>query len=210
MKNTGIIFLLSSLVSAFTLHAGESTIKLSIAQPDSLPGNILVINSFDVMSAKVRKNKKELFMQLADSLKQILYEASPAPNGKMIAISDLIKDTSEGNIHSLMIQNNASKAIVIKSLDAFFNQTGVEVTRDADGKNRTASFDLCAVVSYRLYAIEGLPNDAVISTCEFFTKRNVMSGLLAAGPDIVGKKKHAFEIVRKNGLAYLAKEMPWK
>lgn len=149
-------------------------------------------------------------MQLADSLKQILYEASPAPNGKMIAIPDLIKDTSESNIHSLMIQNNASKAIVIKSLDAFFNQTGVEVTREADGKNRTASFDICSFVTYRLYNIGEIAIDSEISTCEFFTKRNVVSGLLAAGPDIVGKKQHAFKIVRKNGLEYLAKEKPWK
>jgi|SRR5688572_4129401 len=210
MKNTGIVFLLSSLVFAFSPHGREYTIKLSNAQSDSLPGNILVINSFDVMSAKVRKNKKALFIQLTDSLKQILYESSPVPNVKMIVIPDLIKDTSESNIHSLMVQNNASKAIVIKNLDAFFNQTGVEVTREADGKNRTASFDICSVITYRLYQIGGTANDSEISTCEFFTNRSVVSGFFAAGPDIVGKKQHALKIVRKNGLEYLAKEMPWK
>ena len=210
MKNTGIVFLLSSLVFAFSPHGREYTIKLSNAQSDSLPGNILVINSFDVMSAKVRKNKKALFIQLTDSLKQILYESSPVPNVKMIVIPDLIKDTSESNIHSLMVQNNASKAIVIKNLDAFFNQTGVEVTREADGKNRTASFDICSVITYRLYQIGGIDNDSEISTCEFFTTRSVVSGFFAAGPDIVGKKQHALKIVRKNGLEYLAKEMPWK
>ncbi len=210
MKKTGIIFSLSSLVICFTLHAGEHSIKLSFAQPDSLPGNILVINSFDVLSAKVRKNKKELFIALADSLKQTLYEASPAPNGKMIAIPDLIKDTSESAIHSLMVQNNAAKAIVIKTLNVYFDQTGVEVTREPSGKSRVASFDICSFVTYRLYNIEDTAIDSGIGTREFFTRRNVMSGLLAAGPDIVGKKKHAFEAIRKNGLEYLAKEIPWK
>lgn len=32
----------------------------------------------------------------------------------------------------------------------------------------------------------------------FFTTRNVVSGLLAAGPDVVGKRKQAFKIVQKN------------
>jgi hypothetical protein len=210
MKNTCIIILLSSIFLGSTLFAGANSIKFSFSHSDSLPGNILVINSFDVISAKVRKNKKELFMQLADSLRQIIYEVSPAPNGKMIAVPELIKDTSDSNIHSLMVQNNAAKAIVIKTLDVYFDQTGVEVTRDASGKNRVASFDICSFVRYRLYNIEDTAIESGIGTREFFTHRNVMSGLLAAGPDIVGKKKHAFEAIRKNGLEYLAKEKPWK
>ena len=210
MKNAGILFLLSSLVVGFTLHARVITIKLSFAQSDSLPGNILVINSFDVMSAKVRKNKKALFIELADSLKQILYASTPAPNGKMIVIPDLIKDTSEKTIHSLMVQNNAAKAIVIKELNAFFNQTRVDVVKEADGKDRTAYYDICSAITYRLYDMDVKFKDSKIVTCEFFTTRDVVSGLFAAGPDIVGKKKHAFEIVKKNGLDYLAKEMPWK
>ena len=210
MKKTGIIFLLSLMVSDLTLNAKENTIKQSFSQSDSLPGNILVINSFDPMSEKMRKNKKALFIELTDSLKQILYESSPPPNGKMIVIADLIKDSSESNIHSLMVQNNAAKAIVIKELNAFFNQTRVDVVKEASGKDRTAYYDICSAITYRLYDMEAKFKDSKIVTCEFFTTRDVVSGLFAAGPDIVGKKKHAFEIVRKNALEYLAKEMPWK
>jgi hypothetical protein len=32
-----------------------------------------------------------------------------------------------------------------------------------------------------------------------------MSGLLAAGPDFVGKSKHAFSIVEENAAIYLSK-----
>lgn len=109
-----------------------------------------------------------------------------------------------------MARNNASIAIVIKNINAFFHQTDVEVTRGQGGKERTASYDICAIITYRLYKNNGNFNDSEISTCEFFTKRSVMSGLLAAGPDIVGKKESVFKIVRKNALHYIAKETPWK
>ncbi len=127
-------------------------------------------------------------------------------------ISELIKDTtnSDSTILSLMLQNNAAKAIVIKNIDAFFNQTGVEVTKKTDGKERIASFDICAVINYRFYNREERVEDSEITVCEFFTRRSVASGLLAVGPDIVGKRKHAFKIVQKNALAYLVKEAPWK
>ena len=204
--------LLSILVSHFNVCAQENGRNPALPYPDSLHSNILVINSFDIMSGKFRKNKKELFMELTDSLKQILYESTPAPNGKVIIIPGIIKDTSALNntIDSLMLQNDASTAIIIRKLDAFFNQTGVEVTKDSDGKSRVASYDLCANIDYRLCQSKTKVNDSRISTCEFFTNRSVVSGLFAAGPDIVGKKKHVFKILRKNALEYLAKEMPWK
>jgi len=151
-------------------------------------------------------------MELVDSLKQILYEATPAPDGgKLIVIPDLIREVdSDSILQSLMIQNNASKAIVIKKLDAFFNQTEVEVTKEADGKNRTAYFDICANITYCLYNMGIRGKDTEITSCEFFTKRNVVSGFFSAGPDIVGKKKDAFKIVRKNALSYLSQETFWK
>jgi hypothetical protein len=198
MKNTSIALFLLIPVFAFG------------SKRDSIPGNMLVINSFDVASSKMRKNKKELFLQLTDSLKQILSEASPPrEGGKIIVVPDLVNDT-DSTIQLLMSQNNATKAIVIKNLNAFFNQTQVDVTKEPDGKKRTASYDICAIVTYRLYRKDQKVNDAEINTCEFFTQRNVMSGLLAAGPDIVGKKEHAFKIVRKNALEYISTETPWK
>ena len=210
MKIATSILLIPGLLVYFTMTAQDGA-NPSLPKPDSLHGNILVINSFDVMPEKFRKNKKELFVELADSLKQILFESTPAPNGKMIIVPELVKDTAALNsaIDSLMSFNAASKAIVIMNLDAFFNQTGVEVTRDASGKSRVASYDLCAYVRYRLYH-GSKSTDSPISTCEFFTNRSVVSGLFAAGPDIVGKKKHVFRIIRKNALEYLATEMPWK
>ena len=179
---------------------------------DTPAGNILVINSYDARSEKMRKNKKALFIELADSLKQVLYEGTPVPNGKMIIIPELIKDSLalSNIVDSLMIHNGASKAIVITYLDAYFVQTHVNVVKEADGKDRTAYYDICSVVTYRLYDTAKKFEDAQIRNCEFFTSRNVVSGLFAAGPDVVGKKKHVFEMIRKNALEYLATEKPWK
>ena len=212
MKIAVQFLLLSVLVSHLAVNAQEKDTIQALPSSDSLHGNILVINAFDVAAEKYRKNKKELFLELTDSLKRILYESTPAPNGKMIIIPALFKDTTAlGNIiDSLMLQNSASRAIVIMRLDAFFNQTGVEVTKDNNGKNRVASYDLCANIKYRLYHKGVKWSQSGITNCEFFTSRSVVSGLFAAGPDIVGKKKHVFKIVRENALEYLAKEMPWK
>jgi len=212
MKIAILILSLSVLVSHLTMNAQENDTIQSVPSSDSLYGNILVINSFDVAAEKYRKNKKELFLELTDSLKQILYESTPAPNGKMIIIPALFIDTiTLGNIiDSLMLQNRASRAIVIMRLDTYFNQTGVEVTKDDNGKSRVASYDLCANINYRLYHNGAKWSHSKITNCEFFTTRSVVSGLFAAGPDIVGKKKHVFKIVRENALEYLSKEMPWK
>ncbi|MEP7373709.1 MAG: hypothetical protein ABI675_10000 [Chitinophagaceae bacterium] len=207
------IFLLLLMVPGLAAIAKKNSIDQYLSQSDSLQSNILVINSFDAMSMEVKENKKELLKVLADSLKQILYEATLPPNGgKLIVIQELIRDTpdSDSIIHSLMRQNKASKAIVIKKLNAFFEQTRVEVIKEAGGKSRTAYYDICAVITYCLYFNETKGNDAVITSCENYTHRSVISGLLAKGPDIVRKKDDAFRIVRKNAMAYLSKESPWK
>ena len=101
------LFVLLMIVPALVLKAQTDSTIQYVSQADIARGNMLIINSFDVMSSKIRKNKKALFIELTDSLKQTLYEATPAPNGKMIVIPDLVKEApgSDSTIHSLMVQN---------------------------------------------------------------------------------------------------------
>jgi len=171
---------------------------------DSLQGTILVINSFDAMTLKARKNKNVLFRELADSLKLYLYRNLLARNKSgVILIPELLANKEDSVIYSLMAQHNAARAIVIKKVNAYFNQTGVEVVKEADGKQRTASYDICAAVNYTYYSIKTKPKESETIQCEFFTTRGVMSGLFAAGPDIVGKSKHAHKIIAQNADQYL-------
>jgi len=165
------------------------------------PEKILIINSFDAQSIDARKNKKLLFGELADSLKQMLYEELDLkiPAARVV-ISELINSQDNDSVYfNLIKKHSATKAIVIKNLNAYFNQTGVEVTRGTDGKkDREASYDIVADIDYVLYSDSKKIKEFHTQVFEFFTTRNVTSGLLAAGPDIVGKHKHAFKIVQKN------------
>jgi len=173
---------------------------------DATNNTILILNSFDAMSMKARKNKKELFAQLADSLKQILYTDILFNELDAIVVPELLneRNSTDSSIKTLLINQHALAAIVIKKLDVHFDQTGVEVTGVKHDKTRIASYDICAVVLYKLYRKEANNIESETTFCEYYTQRNVVSGLLAAGPDVVGKRKDAFKIIAKNARKYLS------
>jgi hypothetical protein len=207
MKAT--IFFTFLLAGTFSFYCNAKSLLLFGTKciSDSLPNNILIINSFDAMTMKARDKKKELFRELTDSLKFYLQrETEDREKVKVIIIPELFIETnsSDSIIFSMMLQNNSSGAIVIKKLKVFFNQTGVEVTKEEDGKKRVASYDICADITYKAYGRAPAPKTSEVHICEPFSTRSVASGLLAAGPDVVGKKKHTFTIVRQNAAIYLA------
>lgn len=172
---------------------------------DSVKSKILIINSFDAQLMKARKNKKELFAALADSLKQMLnFELNERDKAEVVVIPEVIKnpENNDSIYFNLINEYHASKGIVIKTLDAYFEQTGVEVVREADGKKRTASYNICSTANYFLYNRTSKVKESEIKLCKFFTERSVLSGFLAAGPDIVGKSKHAFKIIQENAEEY--------
>jgi CHAT domain-containing protein len=165
---------------------------------DSLQEKFLVINSFDAMSMDARKNKKELFAQLADSLKKILSgKLEPTYKELVIIYPDRVPAT-DSNIFSLMTERGASTAIVIKNIDVHFEKTGVEVTGEKGNKERTVSFDICSAITYALYDADEKIKESEVNLCEAYTERSAFSGLLAVGPDIVGKRKDAFRMLTKN------------
>lgn len=204
-SNIFLIFLLTGFVSFYS-NTGSSLPVNSKCISDSLPDNFLIINSFDAMSMTARNKKKELFRELTDSLKSYLQkETEYRKKVKAIVMPELFIETesSDSIIFSMILQNNSSGAIVIKKLNVFFEQTEVEVTKTKDGKEREASYNICADISYRAYGRGTTPKTSDIHICGFFTKRSVVSGLLATGPDVVGKSKHTFPIVRQNAAIYL-------
>ena len=199
------ILLLISVVIIFSRsHAFAANQKT-----DTSGRHIVIINAFYPSDSKFRKNKKELFTELADSLKEYLNYFLAAKNDtKTTIIPELLKDISDTHLQAIMAQKDATLAIVILKLNVYFEQTGVEVTKDYDGtKSRDASYDICCQVSYNIYqpGIFIVPVGEV--NCEFFTKRDVASGLLAVGPDVVGKKKYTYEMVRKNAFKLVNKNV---
>lgn len=170
------------------------------AQNDSTGKHFLIINAFDATQIKARKNKEALFLELTDSLKQYLLE-SPAlqQQGKISVLPLLIADTSQQHIQLLMQNAVANRAIVIYNLDVYFENTGTDVYYDSDGKKKKEkSYDLCCKIMYRVYDLETARAPIVMSFCQFFTRRQPTSGLLATGPDIVAKSKYTFPMVKEN------------
>src|SRR5260221_10670288 len=137
---------------------------------------ILIINSFDAMSMKARKNKKKLFAELEDSLKQLLYKSTQFKyKAQTIILPEILQETenSDSSIFLLMQNHNAAKAIVIKDIDVHFNQTGVKVTGKKNNKTRIASYDICSVITYSLYNSQAKHKESKVNICEFYTQRGV-------------------------------------
>ncbi len=176
---------------------------------DPVIGKFLIINSFDAMSMDARKNKKELFFQLADSLKKILLERlAPTYKDNVVVYPNTVP-AIDSSITSLMLEQEASTAIVIKNINIYFEKTGVEVTGEKGSKDRKVFYDICSVIAYALYNTEEKIKESTIDFCEAYTERSAVSGLLAVGPDIVGKKKDAFKMLSKNAdKLFLSPGMP--
>jgi hypothetical protein len=186
--------------------------QISNAQPplkkeiDSGITRILIINSFDAQSMKARKNKKEFFTELTDTLKQMLSLKFIERNKLEVIVIPVLISNPENNdslYFKLVTEHKATYTIVIRNLNAWFEQTDVEVVKESDGKKRTASFYICSAVTYCLYKNSSKQEESEIKKSEFFTKRNVVSGLLAAGPDVVGKSKYVIEMIEKNAAEYV-------
>lgn len=198
MKKVVIPVILLVLCGGFT--------TFPVPKKNSENQRILIINSFDVEAKKWRKNKKELFNDLSIRIKKILSEEINRRGFKeAIIVTELIENSGiRDSIYFQLIKDKqASGAIVIKDINVWFDQTGVDVVKNGKSKSRTAYYDICSEVTYVLYSQSSLENANTINRCEDFTERNVMSGLLAAGPDIVGKSKHAFRMVEKNAREYI-------
>ncbi len=184
----------------------KSTTRVTITnRGDSLPGKVLILSSFDANAMKARNNKKELFEDLGVSLRQLLYDGVQKEYLLEAGIhTELFPETnSDSVLFSLMGNNNATRAIVIRNIDIYFDQTRVDVRGTKNNKTRTAYYDICAVITYEFYS-KGTKFSSERKNCEFYTKRNVVSGLLAAGPDIVGKRKDAFKMMEKNARQYFS------
>jgi hypothetical protein len=175
---------------------------------DSLPEKILIINSFDAASMKARKNKQELFNQLADSLKQILYQKITPPFKAGLEIHPgLLKDSAnfDSTVRNLMNAKASTIAIVIRKLDVAFENTDVETTgNNKEGKSTEVSYDICADITYAIYNSAEEHSLLPINICQPYTKRPSFSGLITFGPDVVGKRKDAFKIITKNADKFLS------
>jgi hypothetical protein len=110
-----------------------------------------------------------------------------------------------------MQQQDADYAIVIDSFDVHFLQTHVEVSNsDNDGrsKSREAFYDIVATIGYTMILPDDTREFQGIATRHFHSSRPVISGLLAAGPNIVKNHNDAVAIVEENAESYVRLFLP--
>lgn len=186
--------------------AGQAQTSFALSADFTGPTKVLIINTFDAMSLKERKNKKELFRDLTDSVVKWISDDLQS-KGEQIVVLDTINYTGDfdSTVISLLHQNEAKTAIVITFLNAWFELTSVDVEKDFfdKSKSKTASFDICSDISYKLYNDQGLLKKSDPGMRRFFTSRQTVGSLLSFGPDVVGKRKHVIAIMHDNTMKLL-------
>jgi hypothetical protein len=207
-----LIFLLSGILNFYRNTRSYSPVsKKCIAE--SLAGNILIVNSFDAKSLKIRKNKRELFSELTDSLELYLSKGIKEETGnETIIIPGIIQGDTDRVVFSLIKEKQAIKSILIRSLEVYFKETGEKETTDSDGKPQTTTaYDLCARIEYIIYNKDERVKESKIESCNYFTSRSVNSGhfTIQFGPDIIGKRKYTYGIVEKNAKNYIREIASW-
>lgn len=171
------------------------------------PTKIVVANAYDVKTASVRDNKEKLFGELTNlTVRHTSNEINrrseiPASFVEGIAVPMAQPDSS---VKKIMTDHMASHAIIVNSFNASFEQTEVNVTVDDDGsKNRQAMYDIIVDIGYTLHNWSGRQLDTLISARRFHSSRSVLSGLLAAGPNIVANSEDAADGIYANVDMYL-------
>jgi hypothetical protein len=179
------------------------------------PQRMLLLNTVDVSKQNYRDNKDQLFILLID---KTLLDLEREIKDRKVIESEILKGlTPVGNtraqrdsvVLSLMNDKGSTDAIVISSYEVFFEQREVVVTENDDGsKDREALYDLISRIRYLWYNREGLYKDELIEVVRFHSSRSVLSGLLAAGPNIVKQQDDAFSITEENVVRYLNLFLP--
>lgn len=172
------------------------------------PQKIIIVNCFDAKSKKIRDNKKELFTAIGNEL---LDSAAGRIHNKTGLVTEVVYEYANTNgntdsmVHQLMLQKNATHAIIISSYDVYFNQTHVEVTKDtySKSKKREAFYDIVSMISFSFYGSDSLPKKMEMAWSRPHSSRTVLSGLLAAGPNVVVQKDDARNISLDNLQQYL-------
>lgn len=206
-----IIFLLSScLVSKQYLSYNTNTKPLY--EFGINPQKILLINSCDIASKHYRDNKEELFAGL---VKTLINWASDNIRSKTTITIEIITDSlntsknTDSTVNELLEKYDATHAIVVSSFDTYFTQTHVDVTKNYDGKkSREAFYDIVSDIGYMLFAKDTLLRKDKILLSRFHSSRSVISGLLAAGPNIVVQKEDAEQISLDNIKKYISYYFP--
>lgn len=170
---------------------------------------ILLINNYNVQEEHMRKNKKAFFLALSDTLTDRLTAWTLNRGYETVVLKGYtaIDSTGSNLVYDLIRTNQCSLAIVINKFDVYFNIEETEVTRDeSGGKSKTAHYNIASLVTYSLFDTGNLIKKQDIIRTTPHSSRSVISGLLAAGPNIMNNKEDAVKILEINVRDYMLDE----
>lgn len=170
------------------------------------PQKLLLLNTYNVAAKNYRDNKKELFVRLIDSIMvSSVTEIQDRENINVTFIRGLSELTQKAgsSVFSIMTLHNATHCIVIDSFDVRFQQTDVNVTKSGTSKSREAFYDIISEIGFSFFNEQGLYKHLLMKEQRYHSSRNVISGLLAAGPNIVAQRKDAYGVTFENTIKYL-------
>lgn len=201
-----LILLLCSCSGTIQLATSREEPRVEIRQLPPGPKHILLLNTFNTRNRKFRENKKELFDRFIDS---VLTTAATLIMSRPFIATSVVPgftdiSSKDSLLYNLMIKQNATYAMVIDSFNVDFNQTRVEVTKTSSGsKDREAFYDIVSTLSFSLYNKDSLIDNQLVNSNRYHSSRKVVSGLLAAGPNVVIQRKDAWEVTERNLRNYL-------
>jgi hypothetical protein len=210
-----VLFFLSALLSA--CHSSTYLVNKVSRQPDKpllpVPKKIVLVNVYDIEKNSYRKSKELQFKLLIDGALRYISLAFQQRAAVETVLEKKIEPTSDWNsaLKMYMQQHEADYAIVIDSFDVHFLQTHVEVTQNSNGgqgKSREAFYDIIGTIGYTMVLPNGTNEFQGITTRQFHSSRAVISGLLAAGPNIVKNHDDAVAIVEQNAESYVRLFLP--
>lgn len=153
------------------------------------PEKLVVANLFDVKAQNYRDNKDELFVKLIEETMNRIAEAL----GEGFETAAIVEPGLTSNADSVMEKQQVTHGVFITNFNAYFDQTHVEVTKTETGKEREAFYDIVVEIGYSMRGPGVQQFDTVIVARRHHSSRSVLSGLLAAGPNIVSNRDDAFE-----------------
>jgi hypothetical protein len=163
------------------------------------PEKVVIANAYNVKAQSYRENKEEQFIGLInETMQSTATHLKNNVNTEVAIERDSFFVNRDPYVDSLLIKHNASHVLLITHFDAYFVQTDVEVTETETGKSREAFYDIVVDIGYLLQSQYDQKFDTIISARRQHSSRSVLSGLLAAGPNIVSNQEDALEGVHVN------------
>ena len=168
------------------------------------------MSNYNLGEESMRKNKKELFYQINDSLIAGIqsYLQNKQTKTQIIYGFTQLADSGDRAVYEIMKKDTAVSAIVINHFDIYFEQSNVETNKSADGTSKRAYYNISSLIRYSYYDTNHLIKSSEVNYSEAHSNRPVFSGLFASGPNIVSNKKDALTIATKNVVIYFDSYFP--